>query len=139
MKKNMRKIVWIAAMALTLASLAGPSYAQQAPDAGGRTALENARGGQVRARSPGNLVQAGVAQARMFGRGADIGVDVTETEHPPSIFSQVLAESIDFLFEQINEAIELIGNLLLLRAGETPRSAGNLSFLLPQETGSVSE
>lgn len=96
------------------------AQAQQELDGGGRTALENARGGEVRRRSPGNMVQAGVAQAEMFGRGAAIGVDVTDTEEPPSIFAELLAESITFLFEQVNEAIDMFTNLLLLRAGESP-------------------
>jgi hypothetical protein len=114
---------------LIIGSAANLAQAQLSPDAGGRTALENARGGAVRGRSPGNMVSAGVAQATSFGRGAAIGVDVTETEEPSTVFGSLLAESIDFLFGQVNDAIDQFVDLLLLRAGATGLSS--FGFSLP--------
>jgi hypothetical protein len=102
----------------------------------GRTALENARGSAIRnpeARTPGNLVQEGVARAREFGRGADIGVDVTETSRPPSLRAQILAESIEIVFDQLNTAITLFHNLILARGGRSPR----LSSPIPSRSGTA--
>ena len=83
----------------------------------GNTALENARAGAVRGRAPGNLVVAGTARAQAAARFARAGIEITETSRPMSWQTEFLVDAIEIVFEQLNQAIALVANVLALRAG----------------------
>ena len=83
----------------------------------GNTALENARSGAVRGRAPGNLVVAGTARAQAAARFARAGIEITETSLPVSWQTEFLVDAIEIVFEQLNQAIALVANVLALRAG----------------------
>jgi hypothetical protein len=83
----------------------------------GFTALENASGGAVRGRTPGNMVQAGVArtlEAADFARG---GITIVETERPMPWQRRFLIDALDIIFEELNQAVALLGGLLVSRGG----------------------
>ena len=83
----------------------------------GFTALENASGGAVRGRAPGNLVQAGVArtiQAANFARGV---IPIVETSRPMPWQRRFLIDALDIIFEELNQAAALLGGLLVSRGG----------------------
>ena len=86
----------------------------------GNTALENARIGAVQGRSPGNLVAAGVAHAQAAADFAKAGIEITETSLPMSWETQFLVNAVGIVFEQLNQAITVVANLLVVRAGGTP-------------------
>lgn len=88
----------------------------------GQTAAENVSA--VAARSPGNLVSAGVAQALHAADIARGGVEIIETESQSSIGDQLLADSITIVFDQLNQAIAMFESLLRLRAGRSVIAPG---------------
>ena len=82
----------------------------------GGTARQNAR--TAGARSPGNMVSAGLARAQdAINVPLDGGVSITETSRPPSIRSTALAETLRVFFEQLNEFLFFLGSRFLERAG----------------------
>ena len=84
--------------------------------AGQQTALDNAA--DAGSRSPGNMVTAGVAQHQAFGGHVTV---ITESGPPvPEPFPQIIAASLEALFDQLNEALLLFHNLILARAGRPP-------------------
>lgn len=87
---------------------------------GGQTALDNAGG--AGARSPGNMVSAGVAQTLDFGGHVTIITEQAATDG--GLLAQTIAASLDILFEQLNQALLLFHNLLLARAGRPPAIPG---------------
>lgn len=82
-----------------------------------QTAAENARGGAVRGRAPGDMVSAGVARAIEFANAARAGVQITEVAPVSSFRTDAMVASITALFEELNQAMLIIGNLLLARSG----------------------
>jgi len=102
----------LAAIALCWSGTAG---AQDIIEGG--TALENSRGGAVRERAPGRMVTAGVSRAQEFQNSIRGGIEITEPAPVSSPRSELLAESIAAVFNQINLAIVGFHNLLLARAG----------------------
>ncbi len=94
------------------------AYGQVSPP--GRSAQENASSGAVASRAPGNLVTAGVARTLQAADLARAGVEITETERPTSIGDQLLADSIEIVFSQLNQAIVLLENLFLAQVGQPP-------------------
>jgi hypothetical protein len=83
-------------------------------------ASDNVSGGALRARSPGNMVGAGIArrqEAANFARG---GVEIVETTRPMSARATFLVEAIEILFDQLNSTLLYLGNILLERAGLPP-------------------
>ena len=92
------------------------------PDNEGRTAAETLRRDPSLGRSPGRLVVEGVIAAARVGRGARLGVDVTDTAEDP-IEGLLIADAIDILFEQLVTAIRQFETLLRARAGFPPRTA----------------
>ncbi len=95
-----------------------PALAQIGPP--GQSAADNSRAGAVGLRAPGNMVIAGVARLQQQTRLAQAPITITEAAREISIRKQLLIDSINIIFEQVNDALSLFGNLLLLRAGRTP-------------------
>lgn len=95
-----------------------PVMAQIGPP--GQSAADNNRAGAVALRAPGNMVIAGVARLQQQTNLAQAPITITETGREISIRKQLLIDSINIIFEQVNDALSLFGNLLLLRAGRTP-------------------
>ncbi len=81
--------------------------------------LDNVSSGSVRNRAPGNMVSAGVFQAREFITTSRAGVEIIDPAPPDSIRAQALADILANLFDQINQLLLLFENLLLARAGES--------------------
>ncbi len=109
----------IVALTVTVAlALASQASAQSFPT--GQTAADNSRAGSVAARDPGNMVIAGVAQTLAAADAGRAGVVITATSRPTSVRAGLLAESIQLLFSQLTEAIELVHVLLLARNGGPP-------------------
>jgi len=98
-------------------------------------ALDNVSANSLRARAPGNMVQAGVARAKQVARP-----DIVNTEVPPSIKAIFLAEAIDIIFDDINNALLLVINLFRARAGIEPYIPGfeNLPDDVITDEGDVS-
>ncbi|MEK6675697.1 MAG: hypothetical protein AABZ47_08590 [Planctomycetota bacterium] len=136
-RKPINKTVVFTLLILGLAYSLNPNHAQAQLALPGQTALQNVASGPLHARAPGNLVQAGVAQAVNFGRGAAIGVEVSATEETPSARDLLFEAAITELFSQLNQAITLFHNLLLARAGRQPTL--NLSDLSRTSGRSVQE
>lgn len=80
---------------------------------------QNASGGAIRERAPGQLVQAGIARAVETNNAFLAGVEIVD-EYEPSLRAQVISESLQVVFQQVNNAIAAFHNLLLARAGRTP-------------------
>lgn len=87
---------------------------------GGQTALDNTAA--AGARSPGNMVGAGVAQHLNFG--GHVTVITEQGASDGGLLAQTIAASLDILFEQLNQALLLFHNLLLARAGRPPAIPG---------------
>ena len=87
---------------------------------GGQTALDNAAA--AGARSPGNMVSAGVAQHLDFG--GHVTVITEQGASDGGLLAQTIAASLDILFEQLNQALLLFHNLLLAQAGRPPALPG---------------
>jgi len=96
----------------------------------------NLSGAALAARSPGNMVTAGLARTQVamnFARGI---IDITEPLAGPDPKASFLSEAITIIFEQLNRTLLYLGNILLERAGLSP--------LLPSDetlpdTGTVDE
>ncbi len=95
-----------------------PAFAQ-AP-ATGQTAAQNARGGSVRGRTPGMMVNTGVAQVNEFQNRQAAGTEITEPAPTITPRTQFIVDALDTVFTQLNRAILAFRNLLLVRAGESP-------------------
>lgn len=121
------KSLAVALAAALMMWLSPEARAQTSILVGGETALGNASGGAVGARSPGNMVDGGLS--RTIDGGQIVG-----TGPETSIRDQLLADMITIVFDDLNSAIRLITDLLLVRAGGTPTSAGNLGDLLGSGT-----
>ena len=90
----------------------------------GQLPFDNANGGGLADRSPGNMVGAGVAAqqtAAEFGRSRR---EITETEEPVDAIEVFLVDAIDIVFDQLNLAMLLFENALRARAGLPPRVPG---------------
>jgi len=97
---------------------ANPGFGQSLAPA--QTALDNAAA--AGARSPGNMVTAGVAQHQAFGGHVTVITEAGPPEVEP--FRQAIVASLEILFEQLNQALLLFHNLLLARAGRPPALPG---------------
>lgn len=120
----------------TLFALAFGATAYGQNNVAGNTALENARAGAARGRAPGNMVSAGVAQAQAAANFARAGIEITETSRPTSWRTEFLVDAIETVFEQLNQAIALFSNLLVLRAGGEPGIPVDLSPDTSENDGS---
>lgn len=109
----------------------GPVFGQAI--AGAQTALEAASGGVVRSRVPGIMVSVGVAQALTFADIARAGVVITETSRPTSRLTDLIVETLEDFFDQLNLLIIGFNAALHERAGE-PLSLGDL---LPSSKSTV--
>ncbi len=91
-----------------------------------QTAGDNVRGGAIRGRNPGQMVQNGVARHSDFADRQSLGtvIDAEETLDP---FPGLIAEALEIVFGQINDAIAAFRNLLLVRSGQTPVPASALN------------
>lgn len=94
-----------------------PALAQT--PATGQTAAQNARGGSVRGRTPGMMVNTGVALVEDFQDRQAVGTEITEPAPTITPRTQFLVDALDTIFTQLNRAILAFRNLLLLRAGES--------------------
>ncbi len=86
----------------------------------GQHASDNVNGGALAARSPGNMVSAGVGRALAaadFGKG---GIDITATSRATPIHAVFLSDAVKIIFDQLNSALLLLENALRLRAGQPP-------------------
>ena len=144
---KVKQFGWVGVAPLLVALLSDPAAGQQAgtndpANVAGRTALENVAGGAVGLRSPGNMVQAGVARTVdhiVLGR---IGYrDITETEasRPTSPRAQFLSDALEAVFEQLNLAIQYFENLLRVRAGLPPEIPGDIPDLPMNGDGGTSD
>jgi hypothetical protein len=92
----------------------------------GQHASDNVNGGALAARSPGNMVSAGVGRAQTAANFAHGGIDITATSRPTPIHAVFLSDAVKIIFNQLNSALLLLENALRLRAGQPP--------LVPQVT-----
>lgn len=104
-----------------LALAAAVSLAQTPPTIGpsAQTARDNASGGGVRTRTPGQMVQNGVSRHSVFSDRQSAGTVITEPPHEEP-FPGLIAEALNVVFDQINAAITAFRTLLITRAGQTP-------------------
>ncbi len=113
---------------ILLGLIAGLGWQSQAgaqiPDYS-QTALDNASGSSVRARVPGDLVTAGVARAVAFSDAANAGVQITETSQPTSIRAQAIADSLEIVFQALNQTLVLFEDLWLAQLGDDSSDSSN--------------
>lgn len=128
-RRPTRILACFSAFALAVAA----AVAQVPPS--GQTAADNVRGGSVRGRNPGRMVQNGVARHQDFSDRQAAGTEITEPPTDPP-FPGLVSELLDIVFTQINEAITAFRNLLLARAGQIP-SPSNLGALIGSSAGST--
>lgn len=114
----------VVAVLITTASTSAQNPADELPDNDGRTAFQNVN---RPVRTPGQMVRDGVIAANQI-RVPQLELNIVETEEE-SIESLLLADTIDILFEQLVQAIQLFETLLRARAGLPPRSSSLLSRL----------
>jgi hypothetical protein len=71
------------------------------------------------ARAPGQMVNAGAARHR--DRLIDFASppEITETASP-DFFTPFLADAVEIIFDEVNQALELLLNVLFIRAGQDP-------------------
>ncbi len=105
---------WLGAVAFATFVFSSTAFSQTLID--GQDPLDNVTVAAIGERSPGNLVSDGTF--RLSQSGGRPG-EITETPQS-SIGSLLLADSIDIVFEQFNQAIVLLQGLLIARAGGTP-------------------
>jgi len=86
----------------------------------GQHASDNVNGGAIAARSPGNMVNAGVARAQAAANFARGGIEITATSRPTSPRAVFLSDAVKIIFDQLNSALLLLENALRLRAGLPP-------------------
>ena len=92
----------------------------------GQHPFDNVSFGALAARSPGNMVSAGLARVREAADFARGGIEIVETTVPTSPGDVFLADAIEIIFDQLKSVILLFENVLRLRAGLPP--------LVPQVT-----
>ena len=100
--------------------------------------LRNVGGGALAARSPGNMVSAGVGRtlaAADFGRAI---IEITEQPPGPDPKATFLSQAVEEIFSQLNRALLLLENVLRLRAGLEPRVPTDLGSLGNVGTGTNS-
>ncbi len=121
---RMKSTLFILAFVAVTWGTTNPVRAQSMPGVNppGTTALEDAGGGAVRGRSPGNMVQEGVARHQEF---TDFDFGITE-EPAPSPRAAALVEVFSTLFEELNAAIEAFTALLIARSGGNPFTSSSL-------------
>jgi len=107
------------AISIVCVCLTGAEALGQTPGPSAQTAADNARSGAIRTRNPGRLVQNGVARHQDFADRQSLGtvIDAPATLDP---FPGLIAEALEVVFGQINEAISAFRDLLLIRAGQSP-------------------
>lgn len=123
-----RQFVVIVSVFTFLVGGSGEAYSQAI--VGAQTALDNAAA--AGSRSPGDMVSAGVAQAMDFANRAAAGTVITEPAPGTSPRAQLLSDTMQILFDQLNQAILLFNTLLRQRAGLStlPSGSGKLGSLL---------
>ena len=92
----------------------------------GQHPFDNVSGGALAARSPGNMVSAGVGRAQAAADFARGGIEIVETSRPTSPRAVFLVDAIEIIFEQLNLTLLYLGDILRQRAGLPP--------LVPQVT-----
>lgn len=107
--RNARKIF------VVVVCCGAPAFAQVIIS--GQTALDNAAA--AGARAPGRMVNQGLAQARAAAVAGRAPINIT-AQPTPSLHAQILSDSIRLIFQQINQAVLLLQNLVLARAGRPP-------------------
>lgn len=91
--------------------------------------FRNLSAAALAARSPGNMVTAGLAR-RQAALNATRGIiEITDPLLGPDPKATFLSEAVDILFEQLNSTLLYLGNILLERAGFPPLELSDL--LLP--------
>lgn len=100
-----------------------------------QTAGDNVRGGSIRGRNPGQMVQNGVARHSDFADRQSLGT-VIDAEEIQDAFPGLIAEALENVFGQINDAIAAFRNLLLVRSGQTPVPASALNTATNLNTSS---
>ncbi|MEK7732344.1 MAG: hypothetical protein AAB363_10860 [Planctomycetota bacterium] len=86
----------------------------------GQRASDNVSAGALAARSPGNMVGAGVVRAREAADFARGGIEIVETTRPISPRAVFLVEAIEIIFKQLNLTLLYLGDVLRQRAGLPP-------------------
>lgn len=115
----------VAALSWGTASSALAQQTMPGVNPSGTTALQDASGGAVRGRSPGNMVQEGVGRHQEF-TNFEFGI----TEEPaPSPRAAALVEVFSTLFDELNAAIDAFAALLIARGGGVPSSSLFTGFL----------
>lgn len=98
-----------------------PPPSPPGPGAGlGQHASDNVSGGAIAARAPGNMVNAGVVRAQTAAGFASNGIKIVETTRPTPPHAVFLSNAIKIIFDQLNSALQLLENVLRLRAGLPP-------------------
>lgn len=123
-------LAWIGSAA---AQLAAPEFPPALNTE--QNALQNVSAGALAARSPGNMVSAGVGRtltAADFGRSI---IEIAEQPLGPDPKAIFLADAVEEIFSQLNRALLLFENVLRLRAGLPPRVPIDLSALGNADTG----
>jgi hypothetical protein len=93
----------------------------------------DSRGGAAGGRSPGLMVSDGLARARGIEPRPLAAIEITETD-ATSARSQLIADLLQTVFEDLNLAIVGFHNALLARAGRPPVIPVSL-FQSPNNTG----
>jgi len=124
MKRVRSWLVWTVAVA-TVIAWNSAAIAQTTPGTPGTPTLgqyasDNVSGGAIRARSPGNMVGAGVVRAKEAADFARGGIEIVETTTPTSPRAKFLSDAIKIIFDQLNSTLLYLGNILLQRAGLPP-------------------
>lgn len=91
--------------------------------------LQNVSAGALAARSPGNMVSAGVGRTLAAADAGRRIIEITEQPPGPDPKATFLAEAVGEIFTQLNRALLLFENVLRLRAGLPPRVPIDLSAL----------
>ena len=128
---NSRRRLTTVLIVAQMACLESTVYAQfnsgtERNNVAGRTASENASSGAVGGRSPGNLVISGVGRAQAAIISPRLGFSITETSRPITPRVQFLTDAIQIIFADLNNAIFLLQNVFLARAGLPPAIPGGL-------------
>jgi len=72
------------------------------------------------------MVQNGVARHSDFADRQSLGT-VIDAEETADVFPGLIAEALEIVFGQINDAIAAFRNLLLVRSGQTPVPTSTLN------------
>lgn len=108
---------------IALAALVGlilvPAEMAWAQAGANQVIRQSVRGGQVRGRAPGNLVNSALAAASTQINQRLAGVEIVDTEQL-SVGDELLITALETAFEAVNNAIVGFHNLILLRGGRSP-------------------